>query len=59
MQVNVAGRDAALSPGAADTLAAFQGTFQTHFLPKTAGSPAAKAVELSITTPAGNLLNLP
>ena len=50
MQVNVAGRDAAMSPAAADTLTAFEGVFQTHFLPKTAGHPATKGVELAIGT---------
>lgn len=52
-QVNVAVREAALSPSAADTLLAFEGAYQTHFLPTAAGHPATKGMELVISSSSG------
>ena len=48
-KVNIAGRSAAVSPGAADSLAAFVGCYATHVLPREPGAPAAAGSELSIT----------
>ena len=53
LQVNVAGRDAALSPPASDSLSAFKGTYKTHLLPKNAGYPATKGMEISIAGQGG------
>lgn len=49
----MAARSAAVAPSAADTLSAFEGAFQTHFLPKTAGHPAMRGVELVVGNSAG------
>ena len=48
MQVNVAGRAAAVAPGSADTLAAFAGHYQTHQLPNCAGKPSDAGFDLEI-----------
>ena len=48
-KVNVAGRSAAVAPGASDSLAAFVGCYATHILPEEAGGPATPGPELSIT----------
>ena len=48
-KVNIAGRSAAVSPGAADSLAAFVGAYATHVLPTEPGAPAAAGSELAIT----------
>jgi len=48
LQVNVASRDAAISPPASDSLSAFKGSYKTHLLPKNAGYPATKGMEISI-----------
>ena len=48
MQVNVAGRAAAVAPGSADTLAAFAGHYQTHQLPNCAGKPSDAGSDLEI-----------
>jgi hypothetical protein len=48
-QVNIAGRDAALSPGASDTLAAFAGTYATHQLPAEEGGQVAPGAEVVVT----------
>lgn len=48
-QVNIAGRDAALSPGASDTLAAFAGTYATHQLPAAEGGQAVLGAEVVVT----------
>lgn len=47
-KVNVAGRAAAVSPGCADSLAAFVGSYSTHVLPTEPGAPAAAGSEVSI-----------
>ena len=49
LQVNIAGRAAAISPANADTLAAFAGVYASHQLPEVAGKPAEAGFELSIT----------
>ncbi len=49
VQVNIAGRPAAIAPGSADNLAAFAGVYQTHNLPEVAGKPADAGFELSIS----------
>jgi hypothetical protein len=51
--VNVAGRDAAISPPASDSLSAYKGTYKTHLLPKNAGYPATKGMDLTISGQAG------
>jgi len=48
-QVNIAGRAAAISPGSADTLAAFAGVYASFQLPDVPGKPADAGFELSIT----------
>ena len=48
-QVNIAGRDAALSPGASDTLAAFAGTYATHQLPAAEGGQVVQGAEVVVT----------
>jgi len=59
LQVNVAGRAAAVAPGSADTLAAFAGVYQAHQLPDCAGKPSDAGLELAITVDsAGDLLVL-
>ena len=47
-KVNIAGRAAAVSPGCADSLAAFVGSYATHVLPNEPGAPAAAGSEVSI-----------
>ena len=47
-KVNIAGRAAAVSPGCADSLAAFVGSYSTHVLPTEPGAPAAAGSEVSI-----------
>ena len=47
-KVNIAGRAAAVSPGCADSLAAFVGSYATHVLPTEPGAPAAAGSEISI-----------
>ena len=49
MQVNIAGRDAALSPGSSDTLAAFAGTYATHQLPAAEGGQVVQGAEVVVT----------
>ena len=49
LQVNTAGRDAAMSPGNADSLAAFAGTYATHLLPSEAGEQVTPGAEIAIT----------
>ena len=44
-KVNIAGRAAAVSPGCADSLAAFVGAYATHVLPTEPGAPAAAGSE--------------
>ena len=56
MQVNIAGRAAAIAPGSADNLAAFAGVYQTHNLPEVAGKPADASFELSISVGADGML---
>ncbi len=41
MQVNIASRAAALSPGATDPLATFEGVYTTHYLPNSQGKKVA------------------
>lgn len=48
-QVNIAGRDAALSPGASDTLAAFAGTYATYQLPAAEGGQVKQGAEVVVT----------
>jgi len=48
-KVNVAGRSAAVAPGASDSLAAFVGCYATHILPLEAGGPSTPGPELSVT----------
>ncbi len=52
LQVNIAGRAAAIAPGSADNLAAFAGVYQTHNLPEVAGKPADAGFELSVSVSA-------
>ena len=47
-KVNIAGRAAAVSPGCADSLAAFVGSYATHVLPTEPGAPAAAGSVVSI-----------
>ena len=47
-QVNTAGRDAAISPGSSDALAAFAGTYATHLLPAADGSQVTKGAEITV-----------
>ena len=44
----LAGRAAAVSPGCADSLAAFVGSYATHVLPTEPGAPAAAGSVVSI-----------
>ncbi|KAK9819073.1 hypothetical protein WJX81_008479, partial [Elliptochloris bilobata] len=48
-KVNIAGRDAALSPGASDTLAVFAGTYATHLLPAAEGGQVSPGAEVVVT----------
>lgn len=48
-QVNTVSRDAAMSPGASDTLAAFAGTYSTLLLPTEAGEEVRPGAEITIT----------
>ncbi len=48
-QVNTAGRDAAVSPGNSDSLAAFAGTYATHLLPAHDGAQVTAGAEIAIT----------
>lgn len=41
VQVNIATRTAALSPGATDPLSHFEGTYVTHYLPNLQGKKSA------------------
>jgi hypothetical protein len=47
--VNTASRDAVVSPGASDTLAAFAGVYATHLLPAEAGEQVQPGAEIAIT----------
>ena len=47
-QVNTAGRDAAISPGSSDALAAFAGTYATHLLPAADDSQVTKGAEITV-----------
>lgn len=54
MQVNIASRAAALSPGATDPLATFEGAYTTHYLPNSQGKKVAnKGPELVISVSDG------
>ena len=46
--MNTAGRDAAVSPGSSDALAAFAGTYATHLLPAAGGSQVTKGAEITV-----------
>jgi hypothetical protein len=48
-QVNTAGRDAAVSPGNSDSLAAFAGVYATHLLPADDGAQVTAGAEIAIT----------
>lgn len=48
-QVNIASRDAALSPAASDTLAVFAGTYATHLLPDAEGGQVSAGAEVVVT----------
>ncbi|CAL8470616.1 g10158 [Coccomyxa elongata] len=48
-KVNTAGRDAAVSPGNSDSLAAFAGTYATHLLPAHDGAQVTAGAEIAIT----------
>ena len=47
-QVNTAGRDAAISPGSADSLADFAGTYATHLLPAENKEQVTQGCEITI-----------
>jgi hypothetical protein len=46
--VNTAGRDAAVSPGNSDSLAAFAGTYATHLLPADECAQVTTGAEIAI-----------
>ena len=48
MQVNTAGRDAAISPGSSDSLADFAGTYATHLLPAEQKEQVTQGCEITI-----------
>ena len=48
MQVNTAGRDAAISPGCSDSLADFAGTYATHLLPAEQKEQVTQGCEITI-----------
>ena len=48
VQVNTAGRDAAISPGSSDSLAAFAGTYATHLLPGEVDGQVAQGSQIAI-----------
>jgi hypothetical protein len=48
VQVNIAARNAAVSPGRSDSLAAFAGSYRTHLLPDSPGKPSKPGVVLDI-----------
>ena len=64
MQVNTAGRYAAVSPGSSDSLADFAGTYATHLLPAEQKEQVTQGCEITIkvnaqggfpsTIPSGN-----
>ena len=53
MQVNIAARKAAISPGSIDDELSFKGTYTTFLLPEREGLPAIQSVELKIAASAG------
>ena len=50
LQVNIASRNAALSPGATDPIGIFAGVYTTHYLPTAEGKNVRSGPELSIAT---------
>ena len=52
VQVNTASRDAVVSPGGGDSLAAFAGTYATHLLPAQDGEQTQPGAEIAITVDA-------
>ena len=46
--MNTAGRDAAVSPGNSDSLAAFAGTYATHLLPADECAQVTTGAEIAI-----------
>ena len=47
--MNTASRDAVVSPGAGDSLAAFAGTYASHLLPAQDGEQTQPGAEIAIT----------
>ena len=48
MQVNTVGRNAAISPGSSDSLAAFAGVYATHLLPAENDQQVTQGAEIAI-----------